>query len=732
MQKIKIEIMKPFLLTLSVLAWATIAIGQQKITIEDIYSKPTFRQESVYGVNWMNNGQYYSAQENNDIVKYDVATGAAVATILKGSSLSPAIKFVSYRFSKDEKQVLLMTQREKIYRRSYKAEFYVYHLADKTLKKLSQKGKQSYATFSPDGSKIAFVRNNDLFYVNLADMSETQVTNDGRFNHIINGSTDWVYEEEFSFTKAFYWSPDNQKIAYIRFDESDVKEYNMQVWQTGKLYPKDYLFKYPKAGEDNAKVSVLIYNLANKKKTKADIGNEVDIYIPRVQWTKDANLLSVRKMNRLQNQLEIYHVNGVDGTASKVLTETSETYIDLDYCDDLTYLKDGKHFIHSSEKSGNKHLYLYTVTGKLVRQITNGNWEVTQFMGIDESSKRKALYYISTEGSPLERYFYVTDLNGKGKIKLSQNKGTNSVNLSKDYKYYLAYHHSAQKPLSVDLYKTKGNKLIKNLKDNAKLASTASTYQLHSKEFFTFKTVDNTALNGYFLKPSNFDATKKYPVLIYQYSGPGSQQVTNSWGGRNYFWHQMLTQKGYIIAVIDTRGTGARGEKFKKATYKQLGKLEVEDHIAGAKYLGSLPYIDAGRIGIWGWSFGGYVSSLAMMQGAGIFKAGIAVAPVTNWRFYDTVYTERYLQRPADNPVGYDDNSPTTHAAKLQGNFLLIHGTGDDNVHFQNSVTLQEALIAKNKQFQSFYYPNKAHGISGSQTRIHLFNMITKFVTENL
>jgi dipeptidyl-peptidase-4 len=716
------------LLTAVFFALCITGYAQKQITVEDFTAKNTFPQKTVRGINWMKDGKFYSTLENNKVVKYNITTGQPVATLVDGSTLNPKIDIQDYSFSGDEKKLLLTTDFQSIYRRSFTANYFIYDLASKSVKPLSANGKQSYAAFSADGSKVAFVRENNLFYLTLSDMKEVQVTDDGKFNHIINGTTDWVYEEEFSFVDGFYWSPDGKKLAYYRFDESAVREYNLQRW--GKtLYPTDYRFKYPKAGEANSTVEIWIYNLDSKQKVKADIGTEKDIYIPRVKWTADANLLSIRKLNRLQNNLDILHINASTGASNVVLNEKSETFIDLEFTDDLIYLADGKQFIYTTERDGYKHLYLYGMDGKLVKQITQGSFEVSQLIGLDE--KTKTLYYTSTEVSPLERHFYSITLSGK-KTKLSQAAGIHTINMSGDFQFYIDYHTSAAHPTVVSLFKTKGNALQKVLEDNGTLAKLLDDYGFAAKEFFSFKTVDGTDLNGYMLKPKNFDASKQYPVLVYQYSGPGSQNVNNLWGGSHFFFHQMLTQKGYIVAVIDSRGTGGRGEHFKKLTYKQLGKYELEDHIAGAKFLSTLEYIDDSRIGIWGWSYGGYMSSLAMTKGAGTFKMGIAVAPVTNWRFYDTIYTERYLQTPQLNASGYDDNSPSTYANKLQGNFLLIHGTGDDNVHFQNSVVLQDALINAGKQFTSFYYPDKHHGIQGAQTKYHLYTMMLNYVQENL
>lgn len=707
------------------------AIGQKRISVDDFTLKNTFRTESVSSVNWMKDGRYYSALEDNKVVKYDITTGEIVEVMVDGNALAPALSIDDYTLSDDETKILLLTDRQAVYRRSYTAVFYVYDSKTNALTGLSE-GRQSYGTFAPDGSKVAFTRGNNLFWVDLSSGQETQVTNDGEINKIINGSTDWVYEEELYLTKAFEWSPDSKMLAYYRFDESAVKEYNMQLWHGGQLYPEDYRFKYPKAGEANSMVDIFTYQLATKNRVRVELGSETDIYIPRIKWTKNPAVLSAQRLNRLQNQLDILHVNATTGKGQVVLTDKSDSYIDLTFCDDLTYLDDGKAFLFSSESSGYKHFYLYDMEGKLINQVTSGEWEAETLAGLDQSLKTPVLYYISTEGSPLERALYRIDLKGKNKAPLSTGKGWNSVVMSADAKFYINYFTSADQPLKVTLHQSKGNKQVKVLKDNAALAKSAAEYSLASKEFFSFTTSNGDLLNGYFLKPADFDATKKYPVLLYQYSGPGSQNVTNSWGGGHFYWHQLLTQKGYVVAVVDPRGTGGRGERFKKMTYKQLGKLETEDHLDAARYFQTLPFVDASRLGIWGWSYGGYMSSLVLFKGATLFKAAIAVAPVTTWRFYDTIYTERYLMRPQDNAAGYDDNSPITYASKLQGNFLLVHGTGDDNVHFQNSVALQDALVRAGKQFQSFYYPDKTHGISGGQYRHHLYTMMTTFITENL
>ena len=728
-----------FLLLLFILHCQFPVFSQQKkeLRLEDIYRKGTFSAQSVSGVNWMNDGRYYSsevADEQNgvtDIVRYDVTTGQPVNPIIEGENLKPEgsdkpIKFDDYTFSPDEQKVLFSTEREQIYRRSFKAEYYVYDLQTKKLTKLSNGGKQMYATFSPDAKRVAFARENNMFFVDLSTMQETQITTTGKHNEIINGYADWVYEEEFSFAKGFDWSPDGSKISFYTFDESRVPEFNMQMW--GQLYPQDYKFKYPKAGEANSVVTVSVYHVTKGHTVKMDTDSEQDIYLPRLKWTSNPNLLSIQRMNRLQNTLEILHANATTGKVNVVLKETDKAYIDI--TDDLTYLKDDRHFIHSSEKDGYNHLYLYKLNGKLVRQITKGNWEVSSFIGFDE--KKDLLYYLSTEVSPLDRHLYRISSKGRNKKRLTEKAGTHSINMNPDYTYYLDYHSAANVPPVVSLHTAKDGKLVEVLEDNQKLRDQLAQYNMANQEFFTLKTTDSTQLNGWMIKPPGFDPSKKYPVLMFVYGGPGSQTVTNNWGGSNYLWHQLLAGKGLIIVSVDNRGTGGRGAGFKKETYANLGKYEVEDQIEAAKWLGRQPYVDKDRIGIWGHSFGGYMTLLALTKGNGVFRAGIAVAPVTSWRFYDTIYTERFLKTPQENALGYDDNSPLLFAGQLQGALLLIHGTGDDNVHFQNAVAMQDALISANKQFESFYYPNRNHGIGGGITSLHRFRMMTGFLERNL
>ena len=712
---------------------ASLAQFKKSISLEDIWSKYTFAQKQIQNINWMKDGAFYTALDAGKITKYRVSDGTAVEVlfneIISVENLGKKITIDDYALSADEQKILISTETELIYRRSSKKENYVYDLRTKKLTQLSNGGKQMFATFSPDGTKVAFVRQNNIYLVDLLTMMEKKVTVDGRWNQIINGACDWVYEEEFSFAQAFQWSPDSKKIAFYTFDETKVPEYNMQTW--GKLYPTDYRYKYPKAGEANSKVSISVYNLYDGRITPMQIGNEADIYIPRIHWTKNPFLLSIERLNRLQNRLEILHSDINTGVSKVVLVEESSTYIDIEkFGDDLTYLEDGRSFIMSSEKDGFKHLYQYDINGQPIRQITSGNWEVDDFYGIDEKSG--ILYFTSTEVSSIDRQLFSITLDGKYKKLLSTEKGVNSAQFSGDFKYYILKHSSANSPLKFSLYKAPTGQLIKILEDNLALRQTIETFDVAPKEFMIIKTSENVELNAWMIKPTNFNPQKKYPVLMFLYGGPGSQQVMNQFDSYNFFWYQHLAQKGYIVTCVDNRGTGGRGAAFKKITYLNLGKFEVKDQIEAAKYWGNLPYVDKTRIGIQGWSFGGYMSSNCLLQGADYFKAAIAVAPVTNWRFYDTIYTERFLRTPQENPKGYDENSPVTYAKNLRGNFLLIHGTGDDNVHFQNSVALEDALIRNNKQFQSFYYPNKNHGIYGGNTRLHLYTLMTNFLEKNL
>ena len=733
--------MKYFLILLITLTFQSGFLSAQKgtksITLEDIFSKNTFRQAGVNGIQSMNDGIHYTTTEENDsqIVKHEYATGATLETLfnLKDFQQSGIKSIGEYQFSKNERKLIITTATEPIYRRSFTAEYYIYDLETKSLKRLSDNGKQQLATFSPDGSKVAFVRKNNLFIKDLTTEKEAQITTDGKFNAVINGAPDWVYEEEFSFSKAFEWSPDSKFLAYIRFDESKVPLYSMMMFagaapvlEQNKLYPSVYSFKYPKAGEPNSVVSVHSYELGSATTRKMDVGTETDMYITRIQFTQDPSKLAILRLNRHQNKLDILFANPADGQSKTIYVEENKYFIDEPQYEALQFLSDKKHFCITSERDGWNHIYLYDMDGKLVRQITSGNWDVTDFQGYDAVTKR--FFYVSAETSPLRRDVYSITLNGKKKVRLTHDDGTNTPSFSTSFNYFINNFSSVKTPRQVTLNDANG-KLIRTLENNKALIDKLSDYKFSEKEFFTFTTTQGIKLNGWMIKPSDFNPAKKYPVLMTQYSGPNSQQVLDSW---SMSWNDYLAQQGFIVACIDPRGTGARGEEFRKMTYLQLGKYETVDQIEAAGYIGGLPYVDKDRIGIWGWSYGGFISCSCMVKGNGIFKAGIAVAPVTNWRFYDNIYTERYMRTPAENPKGYDDNSPLSFAANLQGKFLICHGTADDNVHTQNTYEFTEQLVQANKQFEMQLYTNRNHNIRGGNTTIHLYTRMTEFLKANL
>ncbi|UKJ06336.1 S9 family peptidase [Solitalea lacus] len=708
-----------------------IGSAQKKpITLDEIYTKRSFAASGVFGLNSMKDGKHYSsifndrAKNDTYVLKYEYASGLVKDTILKNSKLNyqgKTIQLDDYSFSNDESKVLIATETEPVYRRSSLINNFILDKKTSSLVALSENGKQKYADFAPDASKVAFVRDNNIFIKDLTTGDEKKITTDGVKNKIINGGTDWVYEEEFEFARAFFWSPDGKKIAYYRFDETEVPEISIPVYNN--LYPEEYRYKYPKAGEKNAIVSIHVYDLVNGKTTTVDIGPEKDQYIPRIKWTNDSNTLCVFRMNRHQNKLEYLLANAQTGSTKLILTETDKRYIDVN--DDLTFLSDNKSFIITSEQDGYCHIYMYDLSGKLVRQITKGAWEVTSLYGIDE--KTKTIYYQAAEISPTKREIYSIKLDGSSKKRLTSAEGSNNATFSSDFSYFINTYSNANTPASFVL-RDKNGKEVRLLEDNQKLKTQLSNYAYQGKEFIQVPMPDGLKLNAWMIKPANFDPNKKYPIFMYAYGGPGSQQVLDGWNGGD-LWYQSIADKGYIVFCMDNRGTGARGADFKKVTYMQLGKYEIQDQIDAAKWLGTQSYVDAARIGYYGWSFGGYMASLAITRGADVFKMAIAGAPVTSWRYYDTIYTERFLRTPQENPSGYDDNSPINYADKFKGKYLLIHGTFDDNVHFQNSAEMALALIKKNKQFESFYYPNEHHGV---KYRMQLQTMMVDFVLKNL
>ena len=707
--------------------------GQQKITVDEIFTG-AFRAKAMDELQSMKNTNQYTvlnfdkATKSMQIDLYDFATLKKVSNLIDTKNYKELADGIdSYTFDDSEKQLLIACNSNKIFRHSFTADYFLYDIAAKTLTRLFDFQAQE-PTFSPDGTKIAYAKENNLYVYDVASKISTAVTTDGKKNAVINGITDWVYEEEFAFVRAFDWSKDSKKLAYIRFDESAVPEFSMSIFQKS-LYPTVETFKYPKAGEKNSLVSLHLYNVDSKAVINVDLGKYNDFYIPRIEWTNDANVLSAKVVNRHQDNLDLLFVDGTTGVSKVVFNETEKGYIDYIDTDNLTFLKDNS-FIWTSEKDGFNHIYLYDKTGKLKQQVTKGSWEVTSYYGFDE--KTKTIFYQSTENGSINRDIYRIGLDGKNKVRLSKNTGTNAATFSPNFQFFINTFSSASQATTYTLNESKTGKEIQVIENNEALTAKLGGYNLPSKEFFVLKTAKGNELNAWMIKPKDFDASKKYPVFMYQYSGPGSQQVNNEWNSADDYWFMSLAQQGYIVACIDGRGTGFKGADFKKVTYKELGKYEVEDQIDAAKVIGSYPYVDASRIGIFGWSYGGFMSSNCIFQGADVFKMAIAVAPVTNWRFYDSIYTERYMQTPQENASGYDNNSPINHVDKLKGKFLLIHGSGDDNVHVQNSMQMMEALIQANKQFDSQIYPDKNHGIYGGKTRIQLYTKMTNFIKENL
>ena len=701
--------------------------GQKQITVEDIYQYHKFTPERLPEPFPMKDGIHFALSNNgNSIDLYSFKTGEKTGNLFDAREYDGINTFEAFEFDQTEKRILLTTRRENIYRHSYIADFYVFDLNKKILVPLSGSGQQKLAAFSPSGNMVAFVRNNNLYISDPFTGIEKPVTFDGAENEIINGAPDWVYEEEFGFSKGFQWSPDGKRIAFYRFDERHVKEFHMTMYND--LYPDLYRFKYPKAGERNAIVSIQVYDLETGDITEMDTGDETDQYIPRIKWTDDPEILSIIRLNRLQNHMEILHADAVTGTSEVVYEESNPYYISEASDHTVTYLPDQRHFILLSERDGYFHFYLYNFKEQRITPITSGEYDVAGFTGYDQKAGR--LYYTSYESSPLEQHVFSIKTDGTGKRRVSSEKGFSRAVFSKNFQYYLLYHSSAGSPEKVTVHNLKGE-LIRIMVDNKILKNRMLEYGFSPVEFLTIPTESGEKLNAYMIKPADFNREEKSPLFIYVYGGPESQNVADRWN-RRLPWFQLLARNGYIVACIDNRGTNGRGEAFRKATYMQMGKYETIDQVEAANYLAGLDFVDESRIGIFGWSYGGFMTSLCMTKGGGLYKIGIAVAPVTSWRFYDTIYTERFMRTPAENPDGYDDNSPINFAEQLEGKFLLVHGTADDNVHFQNSTEFAEALVQAGKQFEMQFYTNKNHGISGGNTTVHLYNLMTDFILENL
>jgi len=700
----------------------------QELTVEKIWKNYEFYGSSVDGFRSMQDGNYFSkitsTEKGDAITKHKFTDYQGEGEVIISAEILNQVKMDDYSFNQDETKALITTETKSIYRRSYKAVYYVLDIKTATLNPLdNERQPQTLAEYSPDGKSVSYIYNNNIFVKNLETNAVTQLTIDGKTNEIINGTTDWVYEEEFAITKGYSWSPDSKYIAFLKFDESNVKEFTMTYYN--ELYPDLYTFKYPKAGENN---SIVTANICDVKKNTV---NKIELsdyeYIPRFKWSNTTNKLVIQTLNRHQNILT-YHLLDADKNTKKAnefFTEKSSTYIDID--DNLLILKDGNTILRTSESNGYNHIYKLCFDG-VSSEVTKGNWDVIQFLGINETDG--TIYYTSAEDGAINKTIYKINITGKNKKRISDASGTSEAEFSNGMKYFIKTYSDANTPPVFSLCDNTG-KQIEVLENNFRLNETLAEYNLPRKEFITFKGHEKE-LNGWIIKPADFDPAKKYPVYINIYGGPGSNTVSNDWDGFNYMYHQLLAQKGYIVVSVDPRGTMYRGSDFKKSTYLQLGKLETEDFIAVAKELQTFEFVDKNRIGIQGWSYGGFMTSLAMTKGADFFKMGIAVAPVTNWRYYDNIYTERFMRTPNENNDGYDKNSPINFVSQLKGKYFLIHGSGDDNVHYQNTMEMINALVKANKQFDLFIYPNKNHGIYGGNTRNHLYNMMLNYTLENL
>jgi dipeptidyl-peptidase 4 len=710
-------IFKKNILLCTILYLSVLYSYAQIITLEEIWSGK-FYPKNISGINLLKNGKEYTILTKNGIEKYSCENLNQIYTIISGN-------YSNYQFNDKEDCLLLETKSSPIYRRSKVGIYTLYNIRTQSLIEVFNKKPIQEPIFSPDGTKLAFVYENNIYFQEFPSLKITQVTHDGKKNKIINGISDWVYEEEFGNVRNFEWSPDSKNIAFTHFDESHVKEADIPIYET-HLYPEHFIYKYPKAGEDNSHVTLNIYNVDKKEINAVSLSDYENYYIIKIRFSLTGDLFAITS-NRLQNKINILRINPANLSTKLLVLESSTTWIDTDKLF-IDFFPDGS-FILNSEKNNYNHLYLYNYKGQLIKQLTKGNWEVTRIYGID--NKNSIVYFQSTEKGSNNRIISSINIKtGKQKI-LTEELGTHDATFSTDFSFFIDKFSTASTPPLFTLRNNTGN-IIKTLEDNSTLLSYINKKEIKKMEFIDIPTVNGINIKSYMIKPKNFNPEKKYPVLMYVYGGPGSQTVNNSWDSFNYWWHQMLAQEGYIIVSVDGRGTGGRGGNFKKSTYKQLGKLELEDQITAAKWLQAQSFVDANRIGIWGWSFGGYLTSLCMVKSNGLFKMGIAVAPVTNWRFYDTIYTERFLQTPQENPQGYDENSPINFAENLQGKFLIIHGTADDNVHFQNSAEMIKALIQNGKQFDTAIYPDKDHSIYGGNTRYHLYQKMTNYIKSNL
>jgi dipeptidyl-peptidase 4 len=717
------------------IGYAIAAFAQTKpITLEDIWEYGTFQTKTgPRGIHFLNDGAHYSIQNDNKIEKIALKSGEKIASLFDPSASGWKGKMDNYTLSADEQWVLLATNTHPIYRWSTQADYFVSNIDGKKISPLFDSGQQRYATFAPKADKVAFVFDNNLFFKDLSTNTLKQITTDGKQNEIINGASDWCYEEEFKLVRAFEWSPDGTKIAFLRFDEREVPEMTMEKYN-GDEYPELVKFKYPKVGEHNAVVSAFIYDIRTSKTIPVATNSDPDDYIPRITWTPDGQLC-ITRLNRLQNHLWLLLANNNSGKTTVLLEETNKYYLDVQ---EPQFLKNNTGFVWQSDKNGFNHLYLFDMKGKEKAALTQGNFDITAYYGMDEVNE--LIYYQAATENPMQREIYCVNLKGKKLKKISGDSGYHNAQFSTNFDYYIGSVSTLNTPPQYAVRDREG-KIVRQLEQNTEIKQKLRDYGAVSAHFFQIPlqyTLPEAGgpwqgtLNGFIMKPNNAPPGTKHPMLMFVYGGPGNQQVLDQWKGANYWWFQMLVQQGYIVACVDNRGTGGRGADFKKCTYMQLGKLETIDQITVARYLGAQADIDAERIGIFGWSYGGYLSSLCLLKGADVFKAAIAVAPVTNWKWYDSIYTERYMRTYKENGKGYDDNAPINFVDKLTGNYMLVHGLLDDNVHFQHSAEMSNQLIAANKQYEAMIYPNRNHGISDTAAKLHLYRKMTQFLDKHL
>lgn len=715
-----------FISILAIILLSVNCFSQKTISIEDIYKNYRFETKNFAGFNFLNDGHSYVERFYNNIIVNDIVTGEQKDILLDFNQIKSEIgSYTKFQIGNNKEKILLATETENLYRSSSKSFYYVWDHVSSKLTPVLKTTKQLNPSFSPNDQKLAFVAENNLYIKDLKSGKLDQITTDGKANMILNGLPG-MYDGEFAQFKAYEWSPDGQYLAFIRLDETNVPNYSINYFNN-EAYPTTKAHKYPKVGEHVSIVSVYVYNLATKTSKKIEIPIESDDYIPRITWTKDNYHLCVTWLNHKQNELRLYMADSQTGKVRQMYKEANAAYIDCNFS--LIFLENGSEYLWSSEKDGFNHLYIYDLKGNMVHQLTKGKWDVTKVYGYD--AKRALVYYQAAKKNPMQKAVYSVNINSENTDVVAAIPGTNDVQFTGNYEYYVLEYSNINRAPIYTLYENNG-KRNRDLETNNLLTEYQLSYKTQTCRFFNFNTSDSISLNGWIIMPPNMDTLKKYPVFMYQYSGPNDQQVTDEWKGNNYWWFQLLSQHGYIVACVDGRGTGARGEAFRKITYKQLGKYETIDQIEAAKYLSKLSYVDSARIGIYGHSFGGFIAALCILKGNNVFKAAIAVAPVVDWRWYSLLYTERYLQTEKENPNGFKDNSPINFADQLKGNLLLIHGTADEIVHFQHSLEFSRALIQANKQFESFYYPDGNHALYSGNANLHLHQKITEYIYKNL